>query len=137
MVRRVTTEIAAAYAPYTYAILQGLGATQPAPGKWPVGRSYWSTAHFRAPYDEFAYFQDNTLEGLGADSSPSLPAAIQVNAPPEVKRYLLSGEPVSPLRQNVTLPFNQIPRWAYGVAAVGALALAYHSYKQFKKTKTG
>lgn len=34
-------------------------------GKWPTGRSYWSTANFRAPYDE-GYFQDNDLMGLGS-----------------------------------------------------------------------
>jgi hypothetical protein len=34
-------------------------------GEWPQGRSYWSTANFRAPYDH-GYFQDNNLMGLGS-----------------------------------------------------------------------
>jgi hypothetical protein len=34
-------------------------------GAWPKGRSYWSTANFRAPYDQ-GYFQDNNLMGLGS-----------------------------------------------------------------------
>lgn len=36
--------------------VQGLGA-------WPKGRSYWSTANFRAPYNQ-GYFQDNNLMGI-------------------------------------------------------------------------
>lgn len=32
-------------------------------GAWPKGRSYWSTANFRAPYNA-GYFQDNNLKGL-------------------------------------------------------------------------
>lgn len=51
-------------------------AIPPAPGvaglgaaSFPKGRSYWSTAHFRAPYDHFGYFQDNNLMGLGNSAS--------------------------------------------------------------------
>ena len=74
MVRRVYSEVANSYAPFRQAVLQGLGGGTPlaVPGGkltkdgWPVGRSYVGTAHFRAPYDEFSYFQDNTLQGLGA-----------------------------------------------------------------------
>ena len=35
---------------------------------WPKGRSYWSTANFRAPYAN-GYFQDNTLMGIKEDLS--------------------------------------------------------------------
>ena len=74
MVRRVYSEVANSYAPFRQAVLQGLGGRTPLAtqgGKlnadgWPVGRSYVGTAHFRAPYDEFSYFQDNSLQGLGA-----------------------------------------------------------------------
>lgn len=56
--------------------LSGLGQTSRCPGAapgsnlrslgaWPAGRSYWTTANFRAPYDH-GYFQDNTLFGLGS-----------------------------------------------------------------------
>lgn len=45
--------------------VDGLGAAP----SWPKGRSYWSTAHFRAPYDHFGYFQDNNLMGLGNSAS--------------------------------------------------------------------
>lgn len=133
--KRVMAEIAASYAPFTYAVLQGLGdgPLSPLPaGVWPKGRTYWSTAHFRAPYDEFGYLQDNTLQGLGAPPG-TLPSAIASNAPPQVKRFILSGEPVPTLRRDATLPFNQIPRWLYAVGAVGALAVSYVSYKKFKK----
>lgn len=45
--------------------LQGLGTHEvKPPSPWPKGRSYWSIANFRAPYDQ-GYFQDNTLMGLG------------------------------------------------------------------------
>jgi hypothetical protein len=44
--------------------LQGLGAS-------PAGRSYWSVAHFRSPYDE-GYFQDNTLRGTMDDVKVAL-----------------------------------------------------------------
>ncbi len=151
-VKRTYAEVSASYAPFTYAVLQGvggtLGATNPtrssesiadsAPGDdgnngWPRGRSYVGIAHFRAPYDEFGYFQDNTLQGLGAVSSDELTAAAS-SAPGAVKRFLLSGEPVSPLRENVTLPFNQVHPYVYGGIAVAALVTSYLSYKAWKKT---
>lgn len=40
--------------------VSGLGAAP----SFPKGRSYLSTAHFRAPYDSFGYFQDNNLMGI-------------------------------------------------------------------------
>ena len=44
--------------------LSGLGASE----GWPKGRSYWSVANFRAPYDD-GYFQDNDLMGIKEDVS--------------------------------------------------------------------
>lgn len=56
---RLYISVADQYAPFDGAhYLQGLGS-------WPTGRSYWSTADFRAPYQN-GYFQDNTLLGLGS-----------------------------------------------------------------------
>ena len=113
------------------AVLQGLGST--ILSKWPKGRSYHDIATHRAPYKS-GYYQDNSLMGLGVPPT-SVPAAIDANAPPDVKRFLLSGEPVSALSNNVSLPFNQVPRLGYGVIALGAAALSYFSYKKFKKAK--
>ncbi len=150
MVRRVYSETANSYAPFTQAVLQGLGASarEITNNGWPPGRSYVGIAHFRAPYDEFGYFQDNTLQGLGhtpmqnsyvsvqglgaVDSTEM--SALDTSAPGAVKRFLLSGDPVSSLRADVTLPFNQIHPYAYGALALGALTLSYVSYKRWKKT---
>ncbi len=154
MTRRVYTETANSYAPFRQAQLQGLGLATPlAPATgakldkngWPIGRSYVGIAHFRAPYDEFSYFQDGTLQGLGmsnqeANYSPTLGAVqaseaalIDQQAPGSVKRYLLSGDPVSPLRSNLTLPFNQVHPYVYGAIAALAAATSYVSYKRWKK----
>jgi len=81
------------------------------------------------------YNSDNPqLLGLGAPPS-SVAGQIDQAAPPNVKRFLLSGEPVSPLVSNVSLPFNQVPRMGYGIIAVLAAGLSYYSYKRFKKAK--
>lgn len=156
MTRRVYTETANSYAPFRQAQLQGLGLATPlAPasgGKldkngWPIGRSYVGIAHFRAPYDEFSYFQDGTLQGLGMSNQEAnyvsvkglgaLTASevpqIDQQAPGSVKRYLLSGDPVSPLRSNLTLPFNQVHPYVYGAIAFAAAATSYVSYKRWKK----
>jgi hypothetical protein len=142
--RRVYTEIAHSYAPFTQAVLQGVGGSLGATSAtrsssksvtdgWPKGRSYVGIAHFRAPYDEFSYFQDNTLSGLGEIDSTEM-LAMNNEAPGAVKRFLLSGDPVSPLRGNVTLPFNQIHPYVYGGIALAALTASYFSYKTWKKT---
>lgn len=115
----------------TGAVLQGLGSTILT--KWPKGRSYHDVARFRAPYVS-GYFQDGSLLGLGAPPA-AIVSAVNSSAPPNVKRFLLSGEPVSQLENNVSLPFNQIPRLGYGAIALGAAALSYYSYKKFKKSK--
>lgn len=148
MTRRVYTETANSYAPFRQAQLQGLGLAKLDSHGWPVGRSYVGIAHFRAPYDEFSYFQDNSLQGLGACSVTNPPYVqvkglgalsasevpqIDQNAPGAVKRYLLSGDPVSPLRGNVTLPFNQVHPYVYGAIAALAAATSYVSYKRWKK----
>lgn len=158
MTRRVYAETSDSYAPFTNAVLQGLGAATPLAVKgklnsqgWPVGRSYVGTAHFRAPYDEFGYFQDGTLNGLGNANSPTRDtysataglgavataevAQVGQLAPGAVKRFILSGDPVSPLRGNVTLPFNQVHPYVYGGIALAALATSYVSYKRWKKTR--
>jgi len=113
------------------AVLQGLGSTILT--KWPAGRSYHDIATFRAPYTT-GMLNPNGLLGLGTPPA-TVPAAIDANAPPDVKRFLLSGEPVSSLSNNVSLPFNQIPRLGYGILAVAAAGLSYYSYKKFKKNK--
>lgn len=155
MTRRIYSEVANSYAPFTQAVLQGLGATTkllPTNNGWPQGRSYVGIAHFRAPYDEFGYFQDNTLQGLGHSPVESSYTqvkglrgvlgsidstemnALDTQAPGAVKRFLLSGDPVSSLRADVTLPFNQIHPYVYGGIAIAALATSYLSYKRWKKT---
>ena len=148
MTRRVYTETANSYAPFRQAELQGLGEAKLDRNGWPVGRSYVGIAHFRAPYDEFSYFQDGTLQGLGACpvmqssyvsvkgmgalTSSEVPQ-IDQNAPGSVKQYLLSGDPVSPLRSDLTLPFNQVHPYVYGAIAALAAATSYVSYKRWKK----
>lgn len=118
----------------TGAVLQGLGSTILT--KWPKGRSYHDIATFRAPYTNQVFNPTNQLLGLGVPPT-TIPAAIDANAPPNVKRFLLSGEPVSQLSNNVSLPFNQVPRLGYGILAVAAAGLSYYSYKKFKKNKAG
>ncbi len=147
--RRVYVDRSHAHAPFENAVLQGLGASDR--NGWPEGRSYVDIAHFRAPYDEFGYFQDNTLQGLGnshmnspiASSYVSVSGlgsiegaeidAIGTQAPGAVKRFLLAGDRVSSLRADVTLPFNQIHPYVYGGIALAALATSYVSYKKWKK----
>jgi hypothetical protein len=113
-------------------VLQGLG-NNTILKSWPRGRSYYDVSFFRSPYKRGVYQTDNpALLGLGAPPA-TVTSAIDQSAPPDVKRFLLSGEPVSPLVNNVSLPLNQVPRWGYGVIALGAAALGYVSYKRFKK----
>jgi hypothetical protein len=115
------------------AVLQGLGSGDIIQ-QWPKGRSYHDIAWFRSPYRS-GYYQDGSLLGLGAVPA-SIAASIDNAAPPEVKRFLLSGEPVSRLSNNVSLPFNQVPRLGYGIIAAAAAGLCYVSYKRYKKGKT-
>jgi len=75
---------------------------------------------------------------LGLGDVPSTGAAnIDRAAPPDLKRFLLSGEPVPKLTTNVSLPFNQVPRIGYGIIAAVAAGLSYFSYKRFKKAGKG
>ncbi len=154
MTRRTYVEVASSYAPFNNAVLQGLGGAAERDG-WPAGRSYVGIAHFRAPYDEFGYFQDGSLEGLGAMKAAGMKGpyvnavkglgavaagemdALSAQAPGAVKRFLVSGEPVSSLRADVTLPFNQVHPYVYGGLAVATAALSYFSYKRWKKTQPG
>lgn len=130
--RRMYVSTAHDHSMLTGAVLQGLGADKILT-HWPKGRSYNDIATFRAPYTT-SYFQSGSLLGLGAPPS-SIASSIDQAAPPNVKRFLLSGEPVPALSNNVALPLNQVPRLGYGVIALGALALSYVSYKRFKKAK--
>ena len=143
MTRRTYVEVANSYAPFTQAVLQGLGETTQLKDGWPAGRSYIGIAHFRAPYDDFGYFQDGSLQGVGGMKGSYVPMgavapnemlAIDNRAPGAVKRFLLAGDPVSSLRADVTLPFNQIHPYVYGALAVAAAATSYVSYKRWKKT---
>lgn len=146
MTRRTYVEVANSYAPFTQAVLQGLGEETQLQNGWPAGRSYIGIAHFRAPYDEFGYFQDGTLQGLGGMKGSYVSVdglgavasnemlAIDNRAPGAVKRFLLAGDPVSSLRADVTLPFNQIHPYVYSALAVAAAATSYVSYKRWKKS---
>jgi hypothetical protein len=118
------------------AVLQGLGNPDTNILKrWPKGRSYYDVGYFRSPYTK-AYYQSGSLLGLG-DVPSTVAHSVDQAAPPEVKRFLLSGEPVPKLSNNFALPLNQVPRIGYGIIAVAAAALSYVSYKRFKKAKTG
>ncbi len=128
--RRMYVDNAHDHSMLTGAVLQGLG-TDKILTHWPRGRSYSDIATFRAPYTT-SYFQSGSLLGLGAPPS-SIAASIDQAAPPNVKRFLLSGEPVPALANNVALPTNQVPRLGYGLIAAAALTLSYVSYRRFKK----
>jgi hypothetical protein len=148
MTRRVYVDRSHSYAPFENAVLQGLGMlgmTEANREGWPAGRSYVGIEHFRAPYDEFGYFQDGTLQGLGGmkgsyvsvkgigSIDPVEVDAINQQAPGAVKRFLLAGDPVNSLRSDLTLPFNQIHPYVYGALALAAAATSYVSYKKWKK----
>ncbi len=60
-----------------------------------------------------------------------------VAGPPAFSAYVQSGAPMPTLRRDVTTAFNQIPRWAYGLAALVAFYLAYRSYQAWKKPAPG
>jgi hypothetical protein len=126
--RRLYVNVSDSHAPFMDARLQGLGAFP----KWPVGRTYWDVSQFRQPYAQ-GYYQDGSLQGALGAPSPAIASAIDQNAPPDVKRFLLSGEPVPTTSRDISLPFNQVPRWGYAVLSVFALGVAYASYKRFKK----
>lgn len=118
----------------------------PAPGypkgqvvtQWPRGRRYYDTSNFRAPYDD-GYYQDNTLFGLGADPA-QVPggqpltaeqrAVIERQAPPGMRRLLVSGEPMGTLGRNVASASAQVPWWLW---TLGAAASAYGSYAFYRR----
>ena len=134
MTNRLYVSTADSYAILKGAVLQGLGADEIFT-RWPKGRSYHDIAWFRSPYRS-GYYQDGSLLGLGAAPS-SVAAAVDQSAPPHLKRFLLSGEPMPQLENNVSLPLNQVPRVAYGIMAVAAVGLCYVSYKRYKKAHGG
>ena len=119
-VRRTYADVSDWRAPFDSAVLQGLGV---------VSRHYADIANFRAGYDD-GYFQDNSLLGLGVVTVPSMAAA-----PVAFRRYLEAGAPMPSWRRDLGAATNQIPRWAWGLMAVGALALAYRGFKAAKAEK--
>lgn len=133
MTKRLYVDPANSYAILNGAVLQGLGQDKIL-GPWPKGRSYHDIATFRAPYVNQVFNPTNQLLGLGALPT-TIAGAIDEAAPPNTKRFLLSGEPVPKLSNNVSLPLNQVPRIGYGILALAAAGLSYFSYKRFKKAK--
>jgi hypothetical protein len=133
MSRRMYTDTAHSYSILRGAVLQGLG-NGTILKQWPPGRSYHDVSYFRSPYKHGMYNPTNQLLGLGAVPS-TVAAAVSQNAPPNVKRFIVGGEPVPRLENNVSLPLNQVPRIGYGILALGAAALSYVSYKRFKKAQ--
>lgn len=94
---------------------------------WPRGRSYVDVSNFRAPYDK-GYYQSGALQGLGA-----LQAGLdQRQLPEKFRRYVVSGEKMGTFRRDLGSALNQVPRWLYGVLAVGGFGLAYLSYRRWK-----
>jgi len=134
--KRIYVSTADRYAPLdSFHDIQGLGASN----QWPAGRSYYDVSQYRAPY-RVGYFQDGSLMGLGAirtlaagAPAGAVESAIDQNAPPDVKRFLIAGEPVPTLSRDLSLPFNQTSRTAYAIIGVLALGISYVSYKQFRK----
>lgn len=134
-------------APYQrgyYGTLQGLGSSPSVPprecangsGAWlPLPTPYgWKPVCPNDPEYAMASVYNMFKSGYGAVPG-NLPAAIDQFAPPDVKRYLLAGEPPSSTTRDLTLPFNQIPRLAYGIIALASVGIAYASYKRHKKAQ--
>lgn len=113
-------------APYDPVDFQGLG--QLARPRFKPGRSYWSTAEFRAPYDR-GYFQNNQLFGVPTNYDPA------ANAPPLVRRFVVSGEPVPTTLRDAATPLNQVNRWVYAGLGAASLIFGYRSFKKWKKEK--
>lgn len=110
--------------------LAGLGAVNLTAERrrWPKRRSYWDTGNFRAPYDD-GYFQNNQLFGVPSELN------LSVAAPPLVRRFIASGEPVPTTLRDVTIPFNQVNRWVYALLGVGAFGMSFVAYRKWKKAK--
>ncbi len=125
-----------------YGSMQGLGASPlPPPGECANGSGPWLPLPTPFGYKPvcpsdpeyaLAVVYNRNQSGFGAVPA-NLPAAIDQNAPPDVKRFLLAGEPVPSTTRDLTLPFNQVPRLAYGIIALAGAGIAYASYKRFKK----
>jgi len=74
-----------------------------------------------------------SVQGMGA-VDPLEMDGLLTQAPGAVKRFIMAGDPVSSLRADVTLPFNQVHPYVYGGIAILALATSVVSYKRWKKT---
>lgn len=92
--------------------------------KWPVGRSYWTTHFYRAPY-QAGYYQSGALRGPDDAVAP-----VASGLPPAVRRYAETGQTPSPFRRDLGTVSNQIPRWGYFAIAVGSALLAYRAWNE-------
>lgn len=126
--RRVYADTSAFRSPYSSPnlTLTGLGAA------WPPGRSYQDVSHFVAPY-RTGMFQSNQLFGLG----DTMPQQTIARLPPELQRYVVSGEPMGTFRRDLSAASSQVPRWAYAILMVGTGYMGYRSYKAWKKARKG
>lgn len=148
-------------APYTGAVLQGLGTT----------RQYYEMSQFRSPY-RHGYFQDNTLFGLGIDATPSpivllqralgvresgtldnptqaairnaqaqnkLPVTGVVDAPLLVALGLLDPNRLPPAgatwHRDLSTALSQVPPIGYGLLSAALFFAAYVTYGRWKKQK--
>lgn len=107
-------------------MMSGLGSA------WPARRQMYDVSNFMAPYDEY-YFQDNQLLGLGAAAQVS--DAELAAMPDEVRRYLVTGEPMGTLRRDLGAASAQIPRWTWAILMVGGGYMTYRSYQAWKKAR--
>ena len=114
--------------------LQGLGNDWDR--RWPRGRSYQSTANFRAPYDN-GYYQNNSLFGLGAAQLPEQARLLALPLPAAFQRFVTTGEPMPSWKRDLGGASAQVPRLAWGGAAVVLAGLGYWSYRSWKKKKKG
>lgn len=57
--------------------------------------------------------------------------------PISTQRYVLTGREPSPIVRDLVTVGNQVPRWAYALAAGFSLWKAYKAYEEWKKKKPG
>ncbi len=104
--------------------LSGLGDS------FPAGRSYQSTAWFRAPYKN-GYYQDNNLSGLGANIGAEMPSGVVL--PGETSAYLRGSKEQEPsVLHDANIVVRQIPTWAVVASGLGLSLLAYNRHRRGK-----
>ena len=122
--RRQYVSIDHYHAPYRGAVLQGMGAANVTrSGPSPAGRVYYELSQFRSP-DRHAYYQDNTLMGLGdasADSITALQQALGVRQSGVMDGATQAGIRSAQAKNN--LPVTGAPDAAL-LAAVGLISAA-------------